>query len=83
MNWPRLAAEVDSILKYSAVASTMTPGASRLLEEVKRKADAGSAANARTQPERPPVPGMVPVRTKDGWVWRVADSTTSATEGRP
>lgn len=53
MHSPGLAAEVDSILKYSAVASSMTPGARQLLEEVKRKADAGSAANLFSPFQRP------------------------------
>ena len=39
----------------------------------------GSCWHARTQPERPPVPGMVPVRTKDGWVWQSPNAKGSAT----
>ena len=46
MNSPGLAAEVDSILKHSACAASMTPEARQLLKAVKRRAGGKAAKGA-------------------------------------
>lgn len=43
----------------------------------------GSCWHARTQPERPPLPGMVPARTPEGWVWQSPNAEKSATGANP